>query len=153
MSFIDATSRSLQVESYLDVALREWAVEEANKASKIERLEAELLEAAAFLRIHTDTLAGLARAGEIPGCKVGRAWVFMPELLKEYVRCRSTVSPKARIGGSAYKSLAQRLGARLAQTTAKPPRNTSSANVGACGASTNLGTVVQLRSPKPLPVG
>lgn len=32
-------------------------------------------EAAAFLRIHPDTLVERARAGEIPGCKVGRAWV------------------------------------------------------------------------------
>ena len=56
-------------------------------------------QASSFLRIHPDTLAERARTGEIPGCKIGRAWVFMPELLKEYIRCRSTVSPRVRTGG------------------------------------------------------
>ena len=43
-------------------------------------------EAARFLHIHTDTLYDLARSGEVPGCKIGRSWVFMKSLLVEYVR-------------------------------------------------------------------
>jgi excisionase family DNA binding protein len=45
-----------------------------------------LVEAAAFLRTHPETLRQLARAGRIPGSKVGRAWVFIEEDLVEYVR-------------------------------------------------------------------
>jgi len=39
-------------------------------------------EAAALLRVSTKTLLALAREGELPGEKVGRAWRFLrPELL------------------------------------------------------------------------
>ena len=36
-----------------------------------------LQEAAAFLHVHPETLREAARAGRIPGAKVGRAWVFL----------------------------------------------------------------------------
>jgi hypothetical protein len=42
-----------------------------------------LAQAAQFLRIHPDTLAQRARTGDIPGTKIGRAWVFLPEHLKQ----------------------------------------------------------------------
>jgi excisionase family DNA binding protein len=72
-------------------------------------------EAAAFLRIHPDTLAERARAGEIPGCKVGRSWVFMPELLTEFLRAKSTANVRQP---AAVHSLAERLAAQRAQMTA-----------------------------------
>jgi excisionase family DNA binding protein len=51
------------------------------------------VDAARFLHISKDTLYDLARSGEIPGCKVGRSWVFMKSLLTEYLRCRSNEQP------------------------------------------------------------
>jgi excisionase family DNA binding protein len=76
-------------------------------------------EAAAFLHIHPDTLAERARAGEIPGCKVGRAWVFLPELLTEYLRSKSAEqAEKFNRVGNVQASLAERLAGRLAQRTA-----------------------------------
>jgi excisionase family DNA binding protein len=75
-------------------------------------------EAAAFLRIHPDTLAERARVGEIPGCKVGRAWVFMPELLADYLRTKSTATKAPPGRGSASASLAERLAAKRAQIIA-----------------------------------
>ncbi len=78
-----------------------------------------LKEAAAFLRIHPDTLAERARAGEIPGCKIGRSWVFMPDLLDEYVRVRCAANVNARpVSWSASASLVERLAAQHAQRTA-----------------------------------
>ena len=47
-----------------------------------------LREAAAFLKIHPVTLAEKARAGEIPGAKVGRAWVFLKIDLEECIRSK-----------------------------------------------------------------
>jgi excisionase family DNA binding protein len=47
-----------------------------------------LQEAAALLKIHPVTLQDKARAGEIPGAKVGRAWVFIKEDLLGYIRLR-----------------------------------------------------------------
>jgi len=65
------------------------------------------------LKIHPDTLARRARAGEIPGCKVGRAWVFLPDLLREYVCARIAAPPALSlcgksINGKSYRMLAQR---------------------------------------------
>jgi excisionase family DNA binding protein len=76
-----------------------------------------LKEAAALLKIHPVTLQDKARAGEIPGAKIGRAWVFIEFDLLEYIRskcprralqgdsaevsgCHSTNVRTHRIGGS-----------------------------------------------------
>lgn len=45
-----------------------------------------LPEAAAFLRVHQETLRQQARTGRIPGAKVGRAWVFLGDDLVAYLR-------------------------------------------------------------------
>jgi excisionase family DNA binding protein len=55
-----------------------------------------LKEAARYLKVHEDTCAKLAKAGQIPGTKIGRAWVFLPDLLREYLRDRSIAAkPRA----------------------------------------------------------
>jgi excisionase family DNA binding protein len=71
-----------------------------------------LQQAAEFLKIHPDTLAQRARAGEIPGCKVGRSWVFSPKLLTEYLEARCTANIRQ---APSKHSLAERLAAQLAQ--------------------------------------
>jgi excisionase family DNA binding protein len=45
-----------------------------------------LLEAAAFLKVHPEELRRRAKAGLIPGAKVGRAWVFLQDDLAAYLR-------------------------------------------------------------------
>ncbi len=45
-----------------------------------------LLQAAAFLKIHPEELRQRAKAGLIPGAKVGRAWVFLQDDLAAYLR-------------------------------------------------------------------
>src|SRR5678815_5642411 len=45
-----------------------------------------LHEAAAFLRCHPEELRRRAKAGLIPGAKVGRAWVFLVDDLAAYIR-------------------------------------------------------------------
>lgn len=42
-------------------------------------------EAAAYLRLHPVTLLNRARAGEVRGAKIGRAWVFLEVDLMEYI--------------------------------------------------------------------
>ncbi len=69
-------------------------------------------EAGKLLHCHPDTVRKMAHAGEIPGAKIGRAWVFYTEQLLEWVaaRCKAgTQSPRVT-GGSA---LAERLRAQL----------------------------------------
>jgi hypothetical protein len=79
-----------------------------------------LLEAALLLKVHPKTLQRLARQGLLPGCKVGRAWVFVERLLIEQLvteslarvsvvdlqeksECRSTDARTHRIGGSNFR--------------------------------------------------
>src|ERR1700757_1836527 len=45
-----------------------------------------LHDAAAFLRCHPEELRRRAKAGIIPGAKVGRAWVFLVDDLAAYLR-------------------------------------------------------------------
>lgn len=46
----------------------------------------EIEEAAKFLHMHPRTLQEKAKAGEIPGSKPGRKWVFVDVDLIEYLR-------------------------------------------------------------------
>jgi hypothetical protein len=45
-----------------------------------------LMQAAAFLKVHPEELRQRAKAGLIPGAKVGRAWVFLEDDLAAYLR-------------------------------------------------------------------
>jgi len=45
-----------------------------------------LVEAAQFLHVHQTTLQKRARDGDIPGVKIGRAWVFVDVDLLDYLR-------------------------------------------------------------------
>jgi excisionase family DNA binding protein len=49
-------------------------------------------EASAFLKVSNKTVLKLARDGELPGQKVGRAWRFSRSELVAYVACRATDS-------------------------------------------------------------
>lgn len=75
-----------------------------------------LEEAAAILKIHPDTLARKARKGELPGAKIGRAWVFIKEELTEILKAQIMAQTQAR---SAQIEL---LSARQANTHPGRPR-------------------------------
>lgn len=53
-----------------------------------------LSEAADFLGLHPVTLQERARAGVVPGAKVGRAWRFLDVDLVEYMRAQYPSSQK-----------------------------------------------------------
>lgn len=44
-----------------------------------------LAEAAAFLRLCSHTVSKLARAGQIPGRRIGREWRFLRSELEKYL--------------------------------------------------------------------
>ena len=48
-----------------------------------------LAQAAALLKVHPKTLERFARAGKVPACKVGRAWVFVERLLIDWLEAQS----------------------------------------------------------------
>ena len=101
-----------------------------------------LQKAAEFLNIHPVTLADKARAGEIPGAKVGRAWVFIKIDLEEYIRskyprralqgdsvevsgCHSSNARIHRIGGSKSPITDDAYSEALALPTLPKRRNTT----------------------------
>lgn len=45
-------------------------------------------ECAEFLKINASTASEMAAAGELPGAKIGRAWVFLLDDLVEYLRAK-----------------------------------------------------------------
>lgn len=47
-----------------------------------------LKEAANFLKMHPEELRRRAKAGLIPGAKLGRAWVFLQDDLADHLRSR-----------------------------------------------------------------
>ena len=49
-------------------------------------------QAARFLGLHPKTVKRMARAGEIPGCRLGRRWIFRPSELDALLRARVTSS-------------------------------------------------------------
>jgi excisionase family DNA binding protein len=78
-----------------------------------------LKQAAAFLNMHPVTVQEKARAGQLPGAKPGKCWVFLEDDLAAYLRslypstrqalqgdvkesmaCHSTNAGARRIGGS-----------------------------------------------------
>jgi excisionase family DNA binding protein len=72
----------------------------------------DLAAAAALLHVHPDTLRRMAKTGQIPATKVGRAWVFSAQLVQEWfeARCTAKSTTPASSGGA---SLADRLNDKL----------------------------------------
>ncbi|MGQ0596752.1 helix-turn-helix domain-containing protein [Aquabacterium sp.] len=110
----------------------------------------DLTEAASLLKIHPKTLQRLAQSGAVPACKVGRAWVFIDDLLfqllmaksasrvsvadsQEKSTCRSTDAKTPPCGGSNSRPFAgsrslyskalglPTSGRRSKSTTSSPP--------------------------------
>ena len=54
-------------------------------------------QAARFLRLHPKTVKRMARAGEIPGCRLGRRWFFRPSELDALLRPSVSSSLKTRL--------------------------------------------------------
>ena len=51
-------------------------------------------QAARFLGLHPKTVKRMARTGEIPGCRLGRRWIFRPSELDALLRGRVSSSAK-----------------------------------------------------------
>src|SRR5215831_6363722 len=94
----------------------------------------DLQAAATFLHIHPVTLQEKARAGEIPGAKIGKCWVFVDVDLIEHIRsqywrrvlqserkelepCHSTDAPTHRTGGSRSTTAEERYSTALGLRT------------------------------------
>src|SRR5581483_1214208 len=99
-------------------------------------------QAAAEAKCHPDTLRKMAKAGEVPACKIGRAWVFAEELFQQWInaRCLSTNVRPAESGGS---GLAARLASQRARRIASKQQNSSSRSATDSGDIASSETVVR----------
>ncbi|MGN7612824.1 helix-turn-helix domain-containing protein [Magnetococcales bacterium HHB-1] len=95
-----------------------------------------LKEAAEELRCSKNTLAELARAGEVPAAKIGRGWIFVPDDLTNWVRsryhnaqkensCPSVKMPKAEYGLSISATKEQEFDAVLKRVTNTKRKSTT----------------------------
>lgn len=87
-----------------------------------------LEEAAAALRIAPSTLRKRAAAGNVPGYKPGRQWVFLPSEIAAYRKasrptCRSIAAPTLRTGGVDSNSTVERSASRLAHEIRRKRRS------------------------------
>ena len=64
-----------------------------------------LEEAARFLKVHPETVSRLAKTGQLPGAKIGHAWVFPEEDLLEYLREQIQVQQTMRMEESEVRDL------------------------------------------------
>ncbi|MFZ5531111.1 MAG: helix-turn-helix domain-containing protein [Pseudomonadota bacterium] len=105
----------------------------------------DLKEAAAFLHIHPVTLLRKAQAGEIPGAKPGKCWVFLDIDLADYLRsnyarrassdgggkekfsCPSIDGKDRRSGISTLTSTDDEYAEALGLTTGRRPKSTTTA--------------------------
>jgi excisionase family DNA binding protein len=95
-----------------------------------QRLALQVVAAADLLRISTDALMRKARAGKVPGVRIGRQWVIIEEDLLAFVRiqaqerargvrCKETVLSDLRVRPS---SLVGRLDAAQARQLELPTK-------------------------------
>jgi excisionase family DNA binding protein len=68
-----------------------------------------LEETAKFLKVHTETVSRLAKTGQLPGAKIGRAWVFLEEDLIEYLREQIQAQQTMRVEESEARDLTDSL--------------------------------------------
>ncbi|MEO8717901.1 MAG: helix-turn-helix domain-containing protein [Burkholderiales bacterium] len=73
-------------------------------------------EAAELLNLHPVTVQERARAGEIPGAKPGKAWVFIEEDLVGYLRSLYPLGRQALQGDGKENDACHSTGARARRT-------------------------------------
>lgn len=111
----------------------------------------DLDEAAAFLKLHPKTLQARAKAGTIPGAKLGRRWVFLAADLEKFIReqyaCLSTESGGS--GTSTSNTTERELANLLGLPTRKPRRSTTTGDARNSGATSNSVIPFRERSATP----
>lgn len=86
----------------------------------------DILQAAYVAKCHPDTLRKMAKAGDVPATKIGRAWVFPEALLHGWIEKRARAdraSRAAAISDEQLAAAAAKLGSampKMAPITAAP---------------------------------
>lgn len=81
----------------------------------------DIHECAEFLKVDESTACKMAASGELPGAKIGRAWVFLEDELTEYLRLQIRRQMRERATGDQLHNRAV-LGQNGAMTGPRPKR-------------------------------
>jgi len=103
-----------------------------------------LREAAAFLHVHPITLQNKAKAGIIPGTKIGKRWVFIDVDLLGYIR--SQYKPRALQGELLEESECHFLNAKTVPISGYRSPSTDDEYSKALGLTTSQGVSRQTES-------
>jgi excisionase family DNA binding protein len=82
----------------------------------------DLFECADFLKVDRNTVLKLAGTGEIPGAKIGRAWVFLEDDVVAFLRKRIGEQTAERIQGLFDRDADDKLNLALAREVAPDRR-------------------------------
>ncbi|MFM0660107.1 helix-turn-helix domain-containing protein [Paraburkholderia sediminicola] len=84
----------------------------------------DLIECAEFLKVDRNTAMKLAGTGELPGAKIGRAWVFLEDDVVAFLRKRTQEQSLARLQGMHEQETDARVARAIAKqfTTTDPRR-------------------------------
>ncbi|MFP3611369.1 helix-turn-helix domain-containing protein [Paraburkholderia sp. SIMBA_050] len=82
----------------------------------------DLIECAEFLKVDRNTAMKLAGTGELPGAKIGRAWVFLEDDVVAFLRKRTQEQSLARLQGAVEPEADAMVARAIARTIAIPDR-------------------------------
>jgi hypothetical protein len=80
----------------------------------------DLIECADFLKVDRNTAMKLAGTGELPGAKIGRAWVFLEDDVVSFLRKKSQEQSLARIQGAHEPETDDRVAKAIARSFGTP---------------------------------
>lgn len=107
----------------------------------------DLQQAAEFLKLHPQTLRKKVQAGDVPGAKPGKCWVFLEADLADYLRSRYRGSGQVSQGDRKERPLCHSTDAQTQKNGGAASRHQTDRRYAALlGLTTNAG-------PKSTPTG
>lgn len=82
----------------------------------------DLIECAEFLKVDRNTAMKLAGTGELPGAKIGRAWVFLEDDVVAFLRKETQEQSLARLQGAYEPETDARVARAIARQIETPDR-------------------------------
>jgi hypothetical protein len=82
----------------------------------------DLIECAEFLKVDRNTAMKLAGTGELPGAKIGRAWVFLEDDVVGFLRKKTLEQSLARLQGAHEPEVDARVARAIARQITSPDK-------------------------------
>lgn len=80
----------------------------------------DLIECADLLKVDRNTILKIAATGELPGAKIGRAWVFLEDDVLSFLRKKVQEQSNARLQGAFEPEADEKLAKAVARQFSIP---------------------------------